>query len=138
VRTVLDPNVIIAALLSPNGSPAKVLNAWIGGAYDLVVSPLLLEELERALGYRKLRERITKDEALELVDLLRGAADLVEDPADEPPVRSPDPGDDYLIALAATANAIIVSGDRHLLDLGEDLPVYSPAAFLSLIDDVDR
>jgi len=134
VRVVLDPNVIISALLSPGGVPAQVLRAWIGGTYELVVSPLLLEELERSLGYRKLSERITADEGREMVELLRHEAELHEDPTEPPPVQSPDPGDDYLIALAATADALMVSGDRHLLGLGGDLPVYSPGRFLEFIE----
>jgi len=49
-----------------------------------------------------------------------------------PPRRSVDPDDDYLVALAEAAQAVLVSGDRHLLDLGGKLP-YSPAAFLALL-----
>ena len=47
-------------------------------------------------------------------------------------MRSPDPGDDYLIALGAVVQAAIVSADGHLLGLTDDLPVYSPAEFLAL------
>lgn len=137
MRAVLDPNVIISALLSPHGSPAEVFRAWLDGAYDAVVSPLLLDELARALAYPKIRGRITAAEADEVVELLRGG-DLRDDPAGEPPVRSPDAGDDYLISLAAASRAVIVSGDSHLLDLGEDLPVYSPPAFLDVVHAGDR
>lgn len=135
MRAVLDPNVIISALLAAGGSPAKVLRAWLDGAYDLVASGRLLAELERALSYPKLRKRITRTEATELVDLLRRDAQMLDDPKGPPLVRSPDPGDDYLIALAAAARAVIVSGDGHLLSLAEHLPVYSPAAFLTLLED---
>lgn len=58
-----------------------------------------------------------------------------EDPADVPPVRSPDPGDDYLIALAASTQSVIVSGDAHLSGLGDALPVHSAVSFLSLIEE---
>lgn len=136
MRAVLDPNVVIAAALSPDGSPARVLRAWLQGAFELVVSSLLLEELERALGYPKLRKRITSDEAQDLVELLRAGADHHADPSEPPSVRSIDPGDDYLLALAAAADAVIVSGDRHLLTLGDHLPIYSPAAFLAAIGEV--
>jgi len=138
VRAVLDPNVLISAVLSPSGSPARVLRAWLEGRYELVVSPLLLEELGRALGYPKLRDRVTKAESQELLELLRRGCDLTDDPAGPPPVRSPDPADDYLIALAAAARAILVSVDRHLLGLGGRLPVYEPRAFLSLIESGER
>lgn len=133
MRAVLDPNVIISAVLSPSGSPAKVMRAWLDGAYELIVSPLLLEELERALGYPKLRARVTDAETQELLELLRRGGDVCDDPSGPPPVRSPDPGDDYLIARAAATQALIVSGDRHLLGLSE-VPVYAPAAFLTLIE----
>jgi predicted nucleic acid-binding protein len=50
VRAVLDPNVFISALLAPKGSPAHVFRGWVAGGFELVVSPPLLAELERALG----------------------------------------------------------------------------------------
>ncbi|MGH9029312.1 MAG: putative toxin-antitoxin system toxin component, PIN family [Acidimicrobiales bacterium] len=135
MRAVLDPNVIISGLLSPTGSPAALLRAWINGAYELVVSPLLLEELARSLGYPKLAARVTPDEVQELVGLLRHEADLREDPGGLPPVQSSDPGDDYLLALAAAAQAVIVSGDRHLLELRGAAPVYGAAEFLAMIEE---
>ena len=138
MRAVLDVNVIVSALLSPAGSPAKVLRAWFDGAYELVVSSLLLDELQRTLAYPKLRERVPSAEVQELVELLEAGADLRVDPVGPAPVRSPDPGDDYLIALAEAAEAVLVTGDRHLLDLGQDLPVFTPAAFLAAIHDGDE
>lgn len=134
MRAVLDVNVIVAAVLSPVGSPAKVLRGWRDGAFDLIASPKLLEELERTLGYRKISDRVSEDEARELVELLRRDADICDDPTTAPSVRSADPADDYLIALAAAENAALVSGDRHLLDLAEALPIYRPAQFLTLLD----
>lgn len=133
MQAVLDPNVIIAAMLSPNGTPAGVLRAGFDGAFDLVASEALLTELDRALAYPKLRKRIEAAEAQELIELLRREARMVDDPTDAPSTRSPDPGDDYLIALAAVAQAAIVSGDRHLLVLAQVIPVYSPRDFLNLI-----
>ncbi|MBI2238632.1 MAG: PIN domain-containing protein [Actinobacteria bacterium] len=101
MRAVLDPNVIISALLSPDGSPARALREWQHGGFELVVSPLLLAELERALAYPKLRRRIPPEEAGAVVEWLARAATVVPDPDGPPPLRSPDPGDGYLIALAA-------------------------------------
>jgi putative PIN family toxin of toxin-antitoxin system len=130
VRAVLDPNVIISALLSPSGNPAGVLRAWQQGEFELIVSASLLEELARALAYPKLRRRINEEEARGVVQWLTEAATVVSDPSTGPPVHSADPGDNYLIALAAARKAILVSGDRDLLDLGDEIPVFSPAAFL--------
>lgn len=52
----------------------------------------------------------------------------VTDPTGEQHLRSDDPVDDYLIALAA-----VISGDRHLLELSDRIPVYSPREFLELL-----
>jgi putative PIN family toxin of toxin-antitoxin system len=134
VRAVLDPNVLISALLSRDGTPAQVLRAWLDGAFELIVSDQLLSELERALAYPKLRARVQPSEADEFSELLRRSAKTVEDPRDVPTVRSPDPGDDYLIALAETAQAMIISGDSHVLGLAGQVPVLSPAAFLAELE----
>jgi putative PIN family toxin of toxin-antitoxin system len=133
VRAVLDPNVIISALLSPDGTPAKVLRAWLEGRFDLIVSPLLLEELERALAYPKLAERISVPESEALVDWLRREAVLIDDPSDPPSSRSVDPGDDYLLALAENEEAALVSGDKHLLAMRSELPVLTVREFLVIV-----
>ena len=134
MRAVLDANVIISALLSRSGSPAAVLVAWQEGHFELIVSPLLLAELARALAYPKLRRRISAEEAEALLDWLRRAATVAPDPLGPPPIRSRDPGDDYLLTLAASEHALLVSGDEHLLSLQGESPVHSPASFLSLLE----
>src|SRR3546814_19949974 len=87
---------------------------------------MLLEELDRALGHKKLASRVSEDEREELVLLLRRAATFVEDPGTPPPVRSADPGADYVIALAAAQHALIVSGAHHLTDLPAEITVFTP------------
>lgn len=99
-----------------------------------MVSPLLLDELERALGYSKLRDRVTADEAQELVEVLARAGVTVSDPVELPEVRSADPDDDYLIAVASFSRSVLVSGDKDLLGLSDQIPVYSPADFLAMIE----
>ena len=138
MRVVVDPNVIISALLSASGSPARVLRNWLDGNFELVVSPLLLEELARALGYPKLRARISQAEADELIEVLRRQAEIAKDPVEPPQVRSSDANDNYIIALAATTRSLIVSGDHHLLDLRSDLPIYSPNDFLAHLESSSR
>ena len=103
------------------------------GGFELIVSSLVLAELRRALAYPKLRKRIAAEDAARFVAWLGRSATVAEDPADPPPLRSPDPGDDYLLALAATARAALVTGDRHLLSLDTGLPIYAPAEFLGTI-----
>ena len=132
MRAVLDPNVLVSALLSRSGAPAQIVARWLRGEFELVLSELLLAELGRALAYPKLRARISEAHAVEFVTFLRRAAVLAPDPSDPPP-RSPDPGDDYLLALAESTRALLVSGDQHLLQLASDFPVRSARDLLEAL-----
>jgi len=49
VRAVLDPNVLVSALISPAGPPREIVGAWMQGRFDLVASPALLGELRDVL-----------------------------------------------------------------------------------------
>jgi hypothetical protein len=132
VRAVLDPNVLIAALLSRSGAPAQVVSGWLAGEFELVVSEALVAELKQALAYTKIRKRISEEEATAFVELLRRGARVTADPASPTP-RSADPGDDYLLALAEAEHAVLISGDRHLLALASKLPVQTARAFLDTL-----
>jgi putative PIN family toxin of toxin-antitoxin system len=133
LRAVLDPNVLVSALLSRGGTPAQILARWIEGEFELVVSTRLLNELERTLGYPKIAERLDEEESAEFVQLLRDHAVLAAD-RDAVPERAPDPGDDHLIALAEAERALLVSGDRHLLGLADELPIVPPRVFLETLE----
>jgi putative PIN family toxin of toxin-antitoxin system len=132
LRAVFDPNVIISALLSPRGAPGNALRAWRDGAFELIVSPALLAELERVLAYPKLRARIDERAGAELLDWLSRSATHASDGPSS--LRSKDRDDDYLLALAASQSALLVSGDKHLLALSDEAPIYRPADFVQRID----
>ena len=130
-RILADTNVLISALISPQGSPGRLLAMFRDGVFELLGSPKLLNELIGVLMRPKFRTYVTPVEARRYAVWLRHAASLVHDPEDVP-TASPDPGDDFLIAVARAARATyLVSGDRHLIDLEEaDPPVLTPAALL--------
>lgn len=128
MRAVLDPNVLIAAVLSPRGTPGQILSRWRAGEFELVVSAALLTGLRRSLADPKIRNRVPTANAAEFVRFLRESAVLVRDPI-KVARRSADPGDDYLLALAENERAVLVSGDRHLLALADELPVLTPREF---------
>jgi uncharacterized protein len=134
VRVVLDANVVVSALLSRVGAPAMLIRLWLDGEFDFVASELLLAEIERTLAAPKIRKRLAATEAQAFVALLRETVELVDDAEEPPPIRSADPGDDYLLALAARERVPIVSGDSHLLALRGRAPVLSPRDFLDQLD----
>lgn len=133
MRAVLDANVVISGVLSRDGAPAQLLRALAAGEFEVIVSPKLLAELERALAYPKLRRRISEPDGQQLLAWLSDSASVVPDPDDLAVVLSEDPDDNYLIALAAANVAALVSGDVHLLSLAKRIPVFSPREFLTLV-----
>lgn len=122
-------------MISPAGTPARLLGEWEQGAFDLIGSTGLIQELTRALAYPKLSKLVDARRATDFTRWLATTADLQRDPESRPrAAQSTDPADDYLLALAESSQAVLVSGDKHLLNLrSEGLPIYSPAEFLALV-----
>jgi putative PIN family toxin of toxin-antitoxin system len=131
-RAVLDPNVLVSALISPSGPSAELLAELRLGAFELVTSPLLLAELEGVLRREKFRRYITEAEVDAFVDLIRRESVLLDDPEPSSTPLSEDPGDEYLIALARAARTdALVSGDPHVLRLRRSIPARTPREFLN-------
>jgi putative PIN family toxin of toxin-antitoxin system len=133
-RAVLDINVLVSALISPGGGSARLLLELRSGAFELIVSPLLLAELREVLRRDTFRRYVSEAEADAYVELIRIEAVIHADPAPSPEPLSADPDDEYLIGLARDARGdAIVSGDAHLLDLRAVIPAMTPAEFLELL-----
>ena len=132
LRAVVDPGVLVSALLTPAGSPAQIYTRWVAGEFELVACPQLLVELDTVLHRPKFRRYATLEEVDRYVTVLRGGASMAPDPAPAPGLTR-DPADDYLLALAKEAQVdCLVTGDADLTSLVDPSPpVCSPAAFLS-------
>jgi len=117
VRLVLDTNIFISALLLPHSLPATLVGLWIDGHFEVMSADAQIDELARVTRYPKVRERVRSAVAGRLVNQLRTRATLL---TDLPTVEvSPDPYDNYLLALASVGMAdYLVTGDkRDLLSL---------------------
>lgn len=135
MRAVLDPAVVVSALIARAGPAARLLIEFRRGAFDLVVSPALLEEVEALVRRPAVRPYVGEAEASAVVEVLTEEGVLLDDP---PPADRPacdDPGDEYLIALARAAGArALVTVDPHLTALAGKLPILTPSEFLLIVD----
>lgn len=105
MRAVLDTNVIISATLIQGGNEDRILRAWERGAFELVLSPQILDEMARALFYERLRKFrwMSEEEILTLLQSLAGESLLVSGKVS---VRaSRDPEDDKFLEAAVEAQA---------------------------------
>lgn len=134
LRCVVDPGVLIAALISPDGPLAKILRIWANGELEVVTCPHLIVELEGVLMRPKFRRYVTESEASEFARLVERNSLSVDDPPPSPGA-TPDPKDDYLAALARSTGArVIVSGDSDLTELTEtEFAVLTPAKLIETI-----
>jgi putative PIN family toxin of toxin-antitoxin system len=121
-RVLADANVLVSAALSrdPRAPSVLVLDAAVAGRIALITSPALLAELASVLARPRLRRYLSLEEAERFVSDLAGVTVLAADPPTPHPAVCRDPADDYLVALAHSANAeAIVTGDLDLLSLEE-------------------
>ena len=118
MRVVLDTNIIVSALIAPAGIPAAILDAWLDGKSTLLICAALVEELRGTLQKPRVAELVKPHKVGRLVNLVQKLAEDI-DPC-LPLERSPDPTDDFLLALSEAGNAdYLVTGDKSgLLRLG--------------------
>ena len=112
-----------------------VIDTWRTGQYLLVTSRSIISEIKRVVEAPKIREKygLSHDQIERLILLLEKDAIVVPGLSAVAGAIPRDPDDEIFLAAALDAKAdIIVSGDRHLLDLGEykDIPhLHCPAVF---------
>lgn len=117
MRIIVDTNVLLSALLTAHGAAAQLLDAWLERGLTLVTSTAQLDELMAVTRRPTVRPLITPAVAGRFINHLRRTAVVLERlPKVE---RSPDPADNYLLAMAEIGDAdYLVSGDkRHVLAL---------------------
>ena len=133
IRAVLDTNVLASATIGPQGHAARIVGRWRKRGFVLLVSPLLLEELDEVLRYPRLRRRHgwSEERIDEYVGGLKDMATVTPGLMAIAAVPG-DPDDDVLIACALEGQAqYLVTGDQHLLGLGryEGIQIVTPAVF---------
>ncbi|MCC6616485.1 MAG: putative toxin-antitoxin system toxin component, PIN family [Anaerolineae bacterium] len=121
IRAVIDTNIIVSALFW-GGAPRAVLNAARAKRFQMITSKELIDELRDVISRPKFAERLAQvgDTVDSLLETDYHALVEVVDPAQTEPIIADDPDDNALIACALGGAAdYIISGDHHLLDLGE-------------------
>jgi putative PIN family toxin of toxin-antitoxin system len=122
LRVVLDTNVFVSSLWVRTGIPAQVIDAWRARRYVLVISEAIIAEMRATLCYPRIRRKyyIADEDIEQLIDLLRRDALLVPGITDVAGAIPADPTDEKSLACAVDGGAdLIVSGNLHLLDLGQ-------------------
>jgi len=140
MRLILDTNVLLSALLSPRGAPAKLLTFGERKRFTLVACDALIAELREVASRPFFRTRLRASAAELLAAGIRDFSFFVEASSwrDLPssPV-APDPKDSYLLALAEASQAeFLVTGNKELLSLThhKSTRIITPAAMIEVLN----
>ncbi len=113
MRVVPDTNVLVSAIVFA-GPPGRLVELAAEGHLQLVLSPPLIHELREVLR----RKFGFSDAAAYQAETILRRISIVVEPQREIAIISEDPEDNRVLEAALASDAeIIVSGDRHLLNL---------------------
>ena len=142
LKVVLDTNIFVSSLLSNDGRPALVIDAWRSGQYLLVTSRSIISEIKRVLNAPDIRMKygVSRKQIDKLALLLENDAIVVPGLSPVAGAIPEDPTDEIFLATALDAEAdFIISGDRHLLDLGQykNIRISTARQFLEFLEEIE-
>lgn len=127
MRVIVDTNVLISAFAF-GGNAEKVLDEVLAQG-ELIISPFILEELDRVLS---LKFEVPKSQTRKIKSLLEHVGVLIH-PHTTLPSICRDPDDNHILQLAESTDAeFVITGDKDLLVLAHfgQTQIVSPKAFL--------
>ena len=135
MRLVLDTNVLVSGLLYPGGPPSRLVKAWRAGAFDLVISDFVIDELTRIWAHLASRLNASPNDLADFIDTIGVRAELLRIDAAMLAQASTaglrDPDDLPVLALLIGSGAdYLVTGDKDLLALADAYPILAPADFV--------
>jgi putative PIN family toxin of toxin-antitoxin system len=143
IKVVIDTNIWISALLNPFGYPARIKKSFEKGAFQVVVSEPILEELTDVLNRPRIREKydVTPEDIEEILTLIEERSEHVLLSGDIEICRDKD--DNLIIETAVKGKAAYlvtrdddVKFDKEVSDFLSKygISVTSVARFLKLIE----
>lgn len=132
-KVVLDSNVFVSFLISHQPPISTILDLWARGKLVICYSTEILDELEAALKYPKIRELVSSSEIESLINAVKILGILVI-PTKRIEICRDKKDNKYLEVCLETASKFLISGDKDLLVLGEfeGTKIVSPGDFVDL------
>ena len=131
MRIVCDTNVLISGFLF-GGNPREVLRLCSSGKVINCISPAIIHEVEEVQCRPKFG--LLQEQVYRIIGLFRDTFTMVI-PQHSVEIITQDPDDNRILETAVAAEAkVIVSGDKHLLELElwNDIAVLTPTNFLRI------
>jgi putative PIN family toxin of toxin-antitoxin system len=118
LKVVLDTNVLVSALIK-SGKPRTLVFKLLGGKVQLILSRNILDEFVEATDDYEIRRYVDEKDVMLFLKFLATFGKIVVVKSKFKVVKQ-DPDDDIILRTAYDGKAdYIVTGDNHLLSLGE-------------------
>ncbi len=128
-RIVVDTNVLISAVFF-KGKPDVILEAWRAGSLEIILSEEILHEYSEVL--KRLSEKYPSIDISGILSVFASGCRIVEPEVIGEQICD-DADDDKFLAAAIGGDAgIVISGDKHLLDVNgySGIEILRPAEFI--------
>jgi len=138
MKVVFDTNVLVSALIKA-GKPRELILKIAEGKAQLVLSRGILEELLEVTEHPKMGRYVDEDDVIAFLRVLGAIGKMVRVRSKFKVIKE-DPDDDVILRTAKDGRAdYIVSGDKHLLSLGEfkGIKILSVDEILKLLKELD-
>ncbi len=135
-RVVVDTNVLISAVLQPQGPPQAVVDTVLAERIAPLFCDATFEELRSRLRRRKFDRYVGHASREFHLERLADVAEWVA--ISGTPMGCRDPDDDKFLETALRGGAdCLITGDRDLLEMSPfmGIPIVTPAGFLAVRDE---
>jgi uncharacterized protein len=137
LRIIIDTNVVLSGLLW-GGPPNQILKWGRDRVIRILACEKTVDELKRVLQYDKFSNRLSvlQISPQQAMAYFLNLVSFMPDPESIPNIIKVDPSDNLFLALAAqNGAALIVSGDKHLVDLESfsNIQIVTPSEGVQII-----
>lgn len=138
LKVVIDTNVFVSATITEKGKPAQILKAWREKKLEVIISPEILKEIGQVVFRHKIKKISfwTEKERYQFIEDLARICILTPGSFQLKQAVKHTQDHKFLVAAIEGKADYIVSGDRHLRDLGayKGIKIVSANEFLQILE----
>ena len=142
LKIVIDTNVFVSATITEKGKPAQILKVWREKKLEVIISSEILKEIGQVVFRHKIKKISfwTEKERYQFIEDLARICILTPGSLQLKQAVKHTQDHKFLVAAIEGKADYIVSGDRHLRDLGvcEGIKIVSANEFLQILQNKRR
>ena len=142
LKVVIDTNVFVSATITEKGKPAQILKAWREKKLEVIISPEILKEIGQVVFRPKIKKISfwTEKERYQFIEDLARICILTPGSLELKQAVKHTQDHKFLVAAIEGKADYIVSGDRHLRDLGayKGIKIVSANEFFQILENKRR